>query len=77
MTADKTIREELMKLQDERILLPKIYSFDDVRKILKLAISKRDAEELDFLNYLITGLEVSKGVIWILNNRIKQIEGKK
>ena len=48
MKTNKEIESELSKIQDETLLMPKMYSFDEVRKLVKFAI-KKTQRELDDL----------------------------
>ena len=48
MKTDKEIEKELSRIQDESLLMPKMYSFDEVRKLVKFAV-KRTQRDLDDL----------------------------
>lgn len=48
MKTNKEIEIELSRIQDESLLMPKMYSFDEVRKLVKFAL-KKSQEDLDDL----------------------------
>lgn len=44
MKTNKEIEKELSRIQDESLLMPKMYSFDEVRKLVKFAVKMREDE---------------------------------